>query len=297
MAGVEVERVVFHGEVGDEQVDTSIAVDVGHIDAHSCLRCAFHVVSGTGRLGRIPESPVAIVEKQEVRMQIVADVEIGIAIIVYIGSHHPLTSTSPVREPGRFEDIDERTVALVPVENIAFALHGPWTAVCANLADLIAAKLVRLPAPLGIVANVEIKQAVAIHVPVITIRYSIAVKVPECHDLHNLGGGGAIRIQGGQDEVTFPVVSGFIWAKLFYGMSATSLTAIQIANGVLMASAVRTVLTACCYWLVLLAFGAVPLSSLLSLIPAAILMIATSFLPPRLVRRERVAPGTAEGAA
>lgn len=76
-------------------------------------------------------------------------------------------------------------------------------------------------------------------------------------------------IQGGQDEVTFPVLSGFLWAKLFYAMQATSLTARQIANGVLLASMVRTVFTAVAYWSVLLAFGAVPLRSAITLVPSA----------------------------
>lgn len=80
----------------------------------------------------------------------------------------------------------------------------------------------------------------------------------------------AAAIQGGQDEVTFPVISGFIWAKLFYAMNATSLTARQIANGVLIASIGRTVFTAFAYWFVLLCFGAVSLPSALVLIPCAI---------------------------
>lgn len=77
-------------------------------------------------------------------------------------------------------------------------------------------------------------------------------------------------IQGGQDEVTFPVLSGFLWAKLFFAMNATALTAVQIANGVLIASIARTVFTAFAYWFVLLCFGAVSLGSAVTLIPAAI---------------------------
>lgn len=77
-------------------------------------------------------------------------------------------------------------------------------------------------------------------------------------------------IQGGQDEVTFPVLSGFVWQKLFYAMQATSLTAGQIANGVLLASFIRTVFTATAYWLVLLVFGAVAPSSAFTLIPCAV---------------------------
>ena len=77
-------------------------------------------------------------------------------------------------------------------------------------------------------------------------------------------------IQGGQDEVTFPVLAGFVWQKLFFGMSATSLTPAQIANGVLFASVVRTVFTSIAYWFVLWCFGAVTLSSALVLIPCAV---------------------------
>ncbi len=77
-------------------------------------------------------------------------------------------------------------------------------------------------------------------------------------------------MQGAQDEVTFPVLSGFIWAKLFFGMRATALTSRQIANGVLLASIARTVFTAMCYWLVLFGFGAVTLASAITLIPASI---------------------------
>ena len=77
-------------------------------------------------------------------------------------------------------------------------------------------------------------------------------------------------IQGGQDEVTFPVLAGFVWQKLFFGMAATSLTPAQIANGVLLASVVRIIFTALAYWVVLWGFGAVTLASAVVLIPCAI---------------------------
>lgn len=78
-------------------------------------------------------------------------------------------------------------------------------------------------------------------------------------------------IQGGQDEVTFPTMAGFIWAKLFYAMHATSLTARQIANGVLLAAATRVVFTTVIYWAVLYAFGAVGAASALPLIVSGVL--------------------------
>lgn len=76
-------------------------------------------------------------------------------------------------------------------------------------------------------------------------------------------------IQGAQDEVTFPVLAGFIWEKLFFAMHATSLTAKQIANGILTAALFRTLFSATAYWVVLLAFGAVEPVSALTLIPCS----------------------------
>ncbi len=76
----------------------------------------------------------------------------------------------------------------------------------------------------------------------------------------------AAAIQGGQDEVTFPTLAGFIWEKLFFAMRATSLTGGQIADGVLLAAAVRVVFTTAIYWVVLFAFRAVEWTTALPLI-------------------------------
>ena len=76
----------------------------------------------------------------------------------------------------------------------------------------------------------------------------------------------AAAIQGGQDEVTFPTLAGFIWEKLFFAMRATSLTGAQIADGVLLASALRVLFTTVSYWLVLALFGAVEWTTVLPLV-------------------------------
>jgi lipooligosaccharide transport system permease protein len=76
----------------------------------------------------------------------------------------------------------------------------------------------------------------------------------------------AAAIQGGQDEVTFPTLAGFIWEKLFFAMRATTLTGGQIADGVLIAAAVRVVFTTTAYWSVLCLFRAVEWTTALPLI-------------------------------
>jgi lipooligosaccharide transport system permease protein len=76
----------------------------------------------------------------------------------------------------------------------------------------------------------------------------------------------AAAIQGGNDEVTFPTLAGFIWEKLFFAMRATSLTGGQIADGVLIAAALRVLFTTVAYWLVLALFGAVDWTSVVPLV-------------------------------
>lgn len=80
----------------------------------------------------------------------------------------------------------------------------------------------------------------------------------------------AAAIQGAMDEVMFPTVEGFVWAKTFFAINSTAITARQIANGVTIAALVRTVSTALMYWAVLLAFGALDSPRAWLSVPAAI---------------------------
>jgi lipooligosaccharide transport system permease protein len=77
-------------------------------------------------------------------------------------------------------------------------------------------------------------------------------------------------IQSGMDEVTFPVLAGFIWEKTFYAMNSTAITGRQIALGVQLAALARTIVAVLIYWVVLMAFGVADLLSLITLVPAAV---------------------------
>jgi len=73
-------------------------------------------------------------------------------------------------------------------------------------------------------------------------------------------------IQGVMDEVTFPTMDGFVWDKVFFAINATSVSATQIANGVMIVALGRGLFTTVLYLGVLLAFGAVPITSVLPLL-------------------------------
>lgn len=78
-------------------------------------------------------------------------------------------------------------------------------------------------------------------------------------------------IQGVMDEVTFPTMDGFVWDKLFFAINATSVSARQIADGVMIVALGRGLFTTLMYLGILLLFGAVPLSSVLPLILTSML--------------------------
>lgn len=78
-------------------------------------------------------------------------------------------------------------------------------------------------------------------------------------------------IQGVMDEVTFPTMDGFVWDKLFFAINATSVSARQIADGVMITALGRGLFTTLMYLGVLLGFGAIPFSSALPLLATSML--------------------------
>ena len=76
----------------------------------------------------------------------------------------------------------------------------------------------------------------------------------------------AAAIQGVMDEVTFPTMDGFVWDKAFFAIGATSVSPKQIANGVMIVALLRGLFTTVLYLGILLAFGAIPIASVLPLL-------------------------------
>ncbi len=76
----------------------------------------------------------------------------------------------------------------------------------------------------------------------------------------------AAAIQGVMDEVTFPTMDGFVWDKAFFAIGATSVSPKQIANGVMIVALLRGLFTTVLYLGILLAFGAIPVASVLPLL-------------------------------
>lgn len=77
-------------------------------------------------------------------------------------------------------------------------------------------------------------------------------------------------IQGAMDEVIFPTLDGFKWARIFYGINSTPQTGSTIAAGVFLTAMVRTVFSVFAYSGVLYLFGAMDSPHSYLAIPIAI---------------------------
>lgn len=80
-------------------------------------------------------------------------------------------------------------------------------------------------------------------------------------------------------EMTYPVMSGFKWQRLYYGPLASALEPGQIALGHLVAVVIRFVVQATVFWLVMLVFGAAPSGWSWLVVPIGVLT-ATAFGAP-----------------
>jgi len=94
-------------------------------------------------------------------------------------------------------------------------------------------------------------------------------------------------LEGTMEEVTFPVVHGFDWRKVFFAMHAAGLTGKQIAQGVILSAISRAIFTVSVYWAILWIFGAFGSIHAIWLIPvelyfgacfASLMMAASSYM-------------------
>ena len=82
---------------------------------------------------------------------------------------------------------------------------------------------------------------------------------------------GLAAVMVAAEEFTYPIMLGFKWNPIFFGMNASPVTGTQVANGIVISVLVRMIPTCLVYFAVMLLFGAVvsPLGVLM--VPVAVL--------------------------
>ena len=71
-------------------------------------------------------------------------------------------------------------------------------------------------------------------------------------------------------EMTFPVMDGFKWSKLYFARSATAASALQVAVGEVVAVGIRFLLEAAIFWVILILAGVVGFASWPMMLVAAL---------------------------
>jgi lipooligosaccharide transport system permease protein len=87
----------------------------------------------------------------------------------------------------------------------------------------------------------------------------------------------AVTVAG--EEFTYPVLMGFKWNPIFFGMNAAPISGLQIVNGMILSIFVRMLPTVGVYYGFMLLFGAVPrLSGVLDIVVAVLVGMAVGIM-------------------
>ena len=83
---------------------------------------------------------------------------------------------------------------------------------------------------------------------------------------------GLAAVMVAAEEFTYPMLMGFKWNPIFFGMNAAPITGNQIVAGIYISFMVRMLPTLLLYFVVMLLFGAVPLITGILIVPIALLV-------------------------
>lgn len=90
---------------------------------------------------------------------------------------------------------------------------------------------------------------------------------------------GLSAVMVASEEFTYPMMMGFKWNPIFFGMNAAPISGAQIVNGIYIGVLARMLPTVLLYFGVMLLFGAVPLASGFLMIPIAVLAAMSIGIP------------------
>ena len=158
---VVVERDHLVGKIGDEQAGVAGAVVVGGVDAHAGARHAVFAVGDAGGDALLSECAVAVVDVELVGLGVVADGDVGPAVLVGVEDGDAEALGGGIVEAGLFRHVGEGAVAVVVPEADRCAGVGLRRAVGLGLA-VHGAVEVFLGRPLDVVGDEQVEPAVAV---------------------------------------------------------------------------------------------------------------------------------------
>src|SRR5215218_5767265 len=118
-----VKRVVFVGEVRDEDVELAVVIVVARSHAHTTLLATILVHGSAGAKPNLLERAVALVSVMEIRRRVVGDKDVDQAVVIEIAGENTETVISVrIRDARLFGNVRKSAVAVVAKERIARTL-------------------------------------------------------------------------------------------------------------------------------------------------------------------------------
>ena len=149
-------------DVGHEQVEIAIGVEILTRDTHAGDRNTPAVIRTPVECGDVLEGPIAIVVPEERWSLVVGNIYITPAVSIKVRRQHAQTVANFVRDARRFRDVLEPPGADVAIELVARGrLVDRWAAIVADAENRVTHRLA-LHAPSHIVGEVQVEASVAV---------------------------------------------------------------------------------------------------------------------------------------
>ena len=158
---VSVEREGLADDVRDEEIVVAVAVEVSRRDPHAAFRVPGRVQRGAGERPIVHERAVVVIDPELVGGRVVGDVEIEPAVAVQIIGDNAEPGAVGAGDPGRFGDVGEMAVTVVPIQTIGCRAIGSRSAVIAR-ARPVRAGLVTGEREIQVVRHEQIEIAIAV---------------------------------------------------------------------------------------------------------------------------------------
>ena len=149
------------GEIGDDQAGIAGAIVVGGVDAHSGAGDAVFAVGDACRHAFFRERAVAVVDVELVGLCVVADDDVGPAVLIRVEDGDAQAFGGGVEQAGFLRGVFEGAVAAIVPEADGSALVGFRRAVGFRFA-VEGAVEIGFGRPLDVIGDDEIEMAVAI---------------------------------------------------------------------------------------------------------------------------------------
>ena len=137
------QRVILVVQIRDYQIRDAVTIDVSDVDTHPSLRIAIGVIGDFGIERGVFESPVTLVDKQQIRRGVASHKQIGPTVVIEIDGNHSQSAADHLVQPRARADIGKRSVAVVVIERQRHSFVRHLRAIGAHAIHLAFFRLVK----------------------------------------------------------------------------------------------------------------------------------------------------------